>query len=86
MDPQTGVRRIRLARFSQLESMELLQQLLGGRIDLASAGVMHAQAEGVPFILAEQAGAYRDAGLIQQIDGVWTLALSLRRWRASRSG
>ena len=31
---------------------------------------MHAQAEGVPFILEELARAYRDAGMIQQIDGV----------------
>jgi DNA-binding NarL/FixJ family response regulator len=40
---------------------------------------MHAQAEGVPFVLAEQAQAYREAGLIQQIDGVWTLARNAER-------
>ena len=40
---------------------------------------MHAQAEGVPFILAEQAHAYRDAGMIQQIDGVWMLARHAER-------
>jgi DNA-binding CsgD family transcriptional regulator len=34
---------------------------------------MHAQAEGVPFILQEVARAYRDSGMIQQIDGTWTL-------------
>jgi predicted ATPase len=40
---------------------------------------MHAQAEGVPFILGEQAQAYHEAGLIQQIDGVWTLGRNAER-------
>ena len=73
------LRRLKLGRLGQHESTELLQQVLGGRVDLASAAVMHAQAEGVPFILLEQARAYRDAGLIQQIDGVWTLARNAER-------
>ena len=73
------LRRLKLGRFSQLESTEFLQQVLGGQIKLSSAAVMHAQAEGVPFILAEQAHAYRDAGMIQQIDGVWTLARNAER-------
>ncbi len=73
------LRRLKLGRLGQHESTELLQQAFGGRVDLASAAVMHAQAEGVPFILSEQARAYRDAGLIQQIDGVWTLARNAER-------
>jgi len=73
------LRRLKLRRFSQLESTEFLQQVLGGQINLSSAAVMHAQAEGVPFILEEQAHAYRDAGLIQQIDSVWTLAANAER-------
>jgi predicted ATPase len=73
------LRRLRLHRFSQLESTEFLQQVLGGQINLASAAVMHSQAEGVPFILAEQAQAYRDAGIIQQIDGTWTLSKNADR-------
>ena len=73
------VRRLKLGRFSQLESTEFLQQLLGGHVNLSSAATMHAQAEGVPFILAEQAQAYRDAGMVQQIDGVWTLAGNAER-------
>jgi DNA-binding CsgD family transcriptional regulator/tetratricopeptide (TPR) repeat protein len=73
------LRRVRLTRFSQPESTEFLKQMLGGPINLASAATMHAQAEGVPFILAEQAHTYRDAGLIQQIDGVWTLARNAER-------
>ena len=73
------LRRLKLDRFGQLESTEYLQQILGGRINLQSAAVMHAQAEGVPFVLAEQARAYRESGLIQQIDGVWTLARNAER-------
>jgi DNA-binding NarL/FixJ family response regulator len=73
------LRRIRLGRFSQADSTDFLHQVLGGRINASSAAIMHAQAEGVPFILAEQAHAYRDAGLIQQVDGVWTLARNAER-------
>ena len=73
------LRRLKLGRFSQLDSAEFLRQLLGGQIDLPSAAVMHSQAEGVPFMLAEQAQAYRDAGMVQQIDGVWTLARNAER-------
>ena len=45
---------------------------------------MHAQAEGVPFIVEELARAYRESGLIQQIDGVWTLARERRAAGAVR--
>ena len=73
------LRRLKLGRFSQLESTEFLQQILAGQINLSSAATMHAQAEGVPFVLAEQVNAYREAGLIQQIDGVWTLSRNAER-------
>ena len=73
------VRRLKLSRFTQLQSTELLQQLFGGQMDPASAAIMHAQAEGVPFVLAEQAHAYRDSGLIHQIQGMWTLAPNAER-------
>jgi DNA-binding NarL/FixJ family response regulator len=79
MDRMGLLRRMKLGRFGQLESAEFLQQVLGGQINLSSAAIMHTQAEGVPFILAEQARAYRDSGLIQQIDGVWTLARNAER-------
>jgi tetratricopeptide (TPR) repeat protein len=79
MDRLGILRRLRLGRFSQLESTEFLKQVLGGPINLSSAMVMHAQAEGVPFVLAEQAQAYREAALIQQIDGTWTLARNAER-------
>ena len=41
--------------------------------------VMHTQAEGVPFIVEEMARAYREGGMIQQIDGVWRLARNAER-------
>ena len=38
------------------------RQVLGGPVDASGAAVMHAQAEGVPFIVEEMARAYRDGG------------------------
>jgi DNA-binding CsgD family transcriptional regulator len=73
------IRRLRLARFGQVETTEFLQQALGGGIHPPSASTVHAQAEGVPFILDEIAHAYRDAGMLQQIDGMWTLAKNAER-------
>jgi hypothetical protein len=35
---------------------------------------IHAQAEGAPFIVEELVKAYREAGMIRAVDGVWTLA------------
>ncbi|MDP9273506.1 MAG: AAA family ATPase, partial [Chloroflexota bacterium] len=67
------VRRLRPGRFSQPESGELAKQALGGPVDPASIAAMHAQSEGVPFIIEELARTYRDAGMIQQVDGIWTL-------------
>ncbi|HEY7268736.1 MAG TPA: AAA family ATPase [Dehalococcoidia bacterium] len=77
---RTGMlRRLKLARFSQVQSTEFLRQTLGGPINLNTAATMHTQAEGVPFVLGEQLRAYRDAGLIQEIDGTWTLARNADR-------
>ena len=73
------VRRFRVERFSSAETHDLLAQVLGGPVDDAGAAVMHAQAEGVPFIVEEMAVAYREAGMIQQIDGVWSLASNAER-------
>ena len=44
-------------------------RLLGGPVTPGTAATMHAQAEGVPFIIEELARAYRDAGMIQEVDG-----------------
>jgi DNA-binding CsgD family transcriptional regulator/tetratricopeptide (TPR) repeat protein len=73
------VRRLKVNRFTQVETGEFLRQVLGGRIDPAAAAAMHAQAEGVPFIVEELARAYRDAGMVQEIDGNWTLAKNAER-------
>jgi DNA-binding CsgD family transcriptional regulator len=73
------VRRFKLSRFSQVETAELLRQVLAGTVQASGAAAMHAQAEGVPFILEELAHAYRDAGMLQQIDGVWSLAKNAER-------
>ncbi|MDP8956201.1 MAG: AAA family ATPase, partial [Actinomycetota bacterium] len=79
MERMGFIRRLRLNRFSQMETGQYLQQLLGGKVNPASAATMHAQAEGVPFILEELARAYRDTGLVQAIDGVWSLARNADR-------
>ncbi|MGH2710666.1 MAG: AAA family ATPase [Actinomycetota bacterium] len=73
------IRRIKVARLGQLESTELLKQLLGGKVDPTSAATMHAQAEGVPFIVEEIAHSYRDAGMLQEIDGTWSLTKNAER-------
>jgi DNA-binding CsgD family transcriptional regulator/tetratricopeptide (TPR) repeat protein len=79
MDRMRLVRRLRLDRFTQIETRELLEQALGGQVSATSAAAMHAQAEGVPFIVEEMTQAYRDGGMIQQIDGVWTLVRNAER-------
>src|SRR2546426_7506014 len=73
------VRRLKVNRFTQLETSEFLRQILAGKVDTAGAAAMHAQAEGVPFIVEELAHAYRDAGMVQEIDGTWTLAKNADR-------
>jgi DNA-binding CsgD family transcriptional regulator/tetratricopeptide (TPR) repeat protein len=73
------VRRLKLDRFTQMETLEFLRQILGGNVDPAGGAVMHSQAEGVPFVVEELAHTYRDAGMIQEIDGVWTLAKNADR-------
>jgi DNA-binding CsgD family transcriptional regulator len=79
MERMGVVRRMHLGRFAPLESAELLRQVLGGQVDQASATTMHSQAEGVPFIVEELARTYRDSGLVQPVDNVWTLARNAAR-------
>src|SRR5206468_241342 len=73
------IRRVKLSRFTQVDTAAFLRQHLGGPIEVNSAATIHAQAEGVPFILEELAHAYRDAGMIQQVDGVWSVAKNAER-------
>jgi DNA-binding CsgD family transcriptional regulator len=79
MERMGMVRRLKLERFTQLETTELVQQVLGGKVNLASAATMHAQAEGVAFIVEELARSYRETGLIHEIDGAWTLVRNAAR-------
>ena len=67
------VRRLRPGRFGSVETGELLKRVLGGPVSAASVAVMHAQSEGVPFIVEELARTHRDAGTLQQFDGEWRL-------------
>jgi tetratricopeptide (TPR) repeat protein/DNA-binding CsgD family transcriptional regulator len=73
------VRRLKVNRFTQVETAEFLRQVLGGKVDPGGAAAMHAQAEGVPFIVEEVAHAYRESAMIQEIDGKWTLAKNADR-------
>ena len=66
MERMGMVRRLKLERFTQLETAEFVQQVLGGKVNMSSAATMHAQAEGVAFIVEELARTYREMGLIQE--------------------
>ena len=73
------VRRLRVGRFSSVESAELLRNVLGGPVDGPSAAAMHVQSEGVPFILEELARTHREAGTLQLLDGEWRLGRNAAR-------
>jgi DNA-binding NarL/FixJ family response regulator len=73
------VRRARLGRFSSVETSELLKRVLGGPVEAASAASMQVQSEGVPFIVEELARTHREAGTLQQFDGVWRLGRNAAR-------
>jgi DNA-binding CsgD family transcriptional regulator/tetratricopeptide (TPR) repeat protein len=79
MDRMGLLRRMKVERLTQSETRDLLAATLGGEVDASGAAVMHAQAEGVPFIVEEMALAYRDGGMIHQIDGMWRLARNAER-------
>lgn len=73
------VRRMKIGRLNQVQTAELLKHVLGGPVEPESAAAMHGQSEGVPFIVEELARAYREAGMVQQVDGVWSLAKNAGR-------
>ena len=79
MERMRTIRRLKLARFTVVETNELLRQLLGGQIDPATASTIHGQAEGVPFIVEEIARAYREAGMLQEVGDTWALARNADR-------
>ena len=73
------LRRLRVGRMRQTETAALLRNVLGGDVTAATAMTIHAQAEGVPFIVSELTRTYREAGLLQPIGGTWTLARNAER-------
>jgi DNA-binding CsgD family transcriptional regulator len=73
------VRRIRVSRFTTVETAELLRHVLGGPVDGETAAAIHAQSEGVPFIVEEIARAHREAGTLQLLDGQWRLGRNAAR-------
>ena len=79
MERMRVIRRLKLARFSVLETSEFLRQVLGGQVEPATASTIHGQAEGVPFIVEEIGRAYREAGMLQQIADTWTLTRNAER-------
>ena len=79
MERMRVIRRLKLARFSVLETSEFLRQILGGQVEPATASTIHGQAEGVPFIVEEIGRAYREAGMLQQIADTWTLTRNAER-------
>src|SRR5687767_1263797 len=73
------LRRLKVGRFRQAESGALLKHLLGGDVDLNAVGTIHAQAEGVPFIVEEIVRTYREAGMLQQLGQQWSLTRHAER-------
>ena len=74
LDRMGIVRRIRVGRFRQGDTAELLRLTLDGPVAPSTVTAIQAQAEGVPFVIEELARTYREAGLLQLVDGSWTLA------------
>jgi DNA-binding CsgD family transcriptional regulator/tetratricopeptide (TPR) repeat protein len=73
------IRRLRPTRFTQIETAELLKNVLGGPVEPASATAMQVQSEGVPFIVEELARTHREAGTLQLVDGEWRLGRNAAR-------
>jgi DNA-binding NarL/FixJ family response regulator len=79
MERMRVVKRLKISRFSPVETAEYLEQVLGGPVDVPTASTIHGQAEGVPFIVEEIARAYREAGMLQQVGDRWTLTRNADR-------
>ncbi len=73
------LRRLRVERLHQTETTQMLRGILGGEPTPATAATIHAQAEGVPFIIQELTRTYREAGLLQPIGGTWSLGRHAER-------
>ena len=62
LDRMGIVRRIRVGRFRQGDTAELLRLTLDGPVAPSTVTAIQAQAEGVPFVIEELARTYREAG------------------------
>ena len=69
-----AARRLRLDRFTSVETGDLLRHVLGGSVSPAAVAALHEQGEGVPFMVEELARSFREAGLLQRIHQTWELA------------
>jgi DNA-binding CsgD family transcriptional regulator/tetratricopeptide (TPR) repeat protein len=72
-------RRLPLSRFGTAETAALLRDVLGEGISAGAVSVIHAQAEGVPFVVEEISRAYREAGLLQLVRGSWEISPKAQR-------
>jgi DNA-binding CsgD family transcriptional regulator len=79
LDRMGLLRRVRLARFPQAATGELLRRLLGGPVAPSTVATIHGQSEGVPFVTEELARAYRSGAALQNVDGTWTLGSRAER-------
>jgi DNA-binding CsgD family transcriptional regulator len=79
LDRMGLLRRVRLARFPQAATGELLRRLLGGPVAPSTVATIHGQSEGVPFVAEELARAYRSGAALQNVDGTWTLGSRAER-------
>lgn len=65
--------RLQLRRFTRNETAELLHSLLGGPVAAGALDSVQARAEGVPFFVEEFGRAYREANVLQLLDGSWNM-------------
>lgn len=72
------VRRLRLERLTRMQTQELLRQLLGGPVSPETAATLHERGEGVPFFMVEFTQAFREARLLQQVEGIWKISMGAR--------
>ncbi|MDR7420684.1 MAG: adenylate/guanylate cyclase domain-containing protein [Armatimonadota bacterium] len=72
------VRRLRLERLGRLQTQQLLQQLLDGPVSAEAATTLHERGEGVPFFIVEFTRAFREARLLQQVEGTWKVSAAAR--------
>jgi DNA-binding CsgD family transcriptional regulator len=61
-----------------MQTQELLRQLLGGPVSPETVATLHERGEGVPFFMVEFTQAFREARLLQQVEGIWKISMGAR--------